>query len=48
MAGEQGVGQLRQDRVVVTDDAVDERLAGGELGDDVGADLLLDRARRPA
>ena len=37
MAGEQGVGELGKDRVVVTDDAVDERLAGGEFGNDVDA-----------
>ena len=47
VSGEQGVGELRHDRVLVADDAVEERLPGSQPGDDVVADLLLDRARLP-
>ena len=47
MAGEQRVRELRHDGVVVTDDAVDERLAGRERTHGVGADLFLDGTRLP-
>ena len=47
VAGEQRVGELRDDGVVVADHAVDERLALGEGARRVGADLVLDRSRHP-
>ena len=48
MAGEQRVLQLRHDRVLVAEHAVEQRLTGGDLGDGVAPDLLLDRHRLPA
>ena len=48
VAGEQRVRELRHDGVLVTDDAVDERLAREQLAHRVGAELLLDRPRHPA
>src|SRR5262249_4465406 len=48
VAGEQRVLELRQHRVVEPDDAVHERLAGGDAGQRVRPDLLLDRPRLPA
>src|SRR5439155_16434063 len=42
LAGEDGVLQLRDDAVVVAADAGEEGLAGGELADQVAAQLGLD------
>ena len=39
---EQRVDELRDDGVVVADDAGKQRLAGLELGDQVGAELVFD------
>ena len=44
VAGEQGPLDLGQDGVVVADDAGEGRLAGAHPGEQVGAELLLDRA----
>ena len=43
VAGEQRVGELRDDGVVVTDHAVDERFALREHAHGVGTELFLDR-----
>ena len=48
MAGEQGVLELRHDGLLVAEHAVEQRLAGGDLGDGVAPDLLLDRDGLPA
>ena len=48
VAGEQGVLELREDGLLVAEDAVEQRLTGGDAGDGVGPDLFLDRARPPA
>jgi hypothetical protein len=45
VAGEDRVHQLRHHRLVVADDAGEQRLAGLELADEVVADFLLDRLR---
>src|SRR5207342_1853519 len=37
-----------QDALVIADDPADDRPAEGEPGEQVGAELGLDRARRPA
>ena len=42
------VDELRDDRVVVADDAGEQRLAGLQLADEVVADFLLDRSRAAA
>ena len=47
VAGEQGVLELRQHRVVEADHPVDERLARRDAGQGVRPDLLLDRPRLP-
>ena len=47
VAGEQRVGELRDNGVVVADDTFDERFAGSECAHRVGADLFLDRSRDP-
>ena len=47
MAGEQGVLELRQHGVLVAEHPVEQRLPGGDAGDRVGPDLLLDGARLP-
>ncbi len=48
MAGEDGVNDLRDDGVVVADDAGEEGLAGGSIGaqagDEIVAELILDAA----
>ena len=44
MLGEDRVDELRDDRVVVADDAREERLAGPELGDQVVAHFVPHRA----
>ena len=48
MAGQQRVLELRHDGGLVAEDAVEQRLAGGDLGHGVAPDLLLDRQRLPA
>ena len=48
LAGQDGVLDSRDDRVVVADDAGEERLLRGQTGEQVGAHLLLDRAGLPA
>ena len=48
MAGQEGVLQLREDGLLVAEHAVEQRLAGGDAGNRVGADLLLDRTRHPS
>ena len=48
VAGEQRVLELRDDGVLVADDAVDERLALRRSRDRVRPHLFLDRARHPA
>jgi len=47
VTGEQGVGELGNDGVLVSDDTLDEQVAVGERGDRVGPELLLDRSRDP-
>ena len=42
--GENGVDELRNDGVVVADDAGKERFSGLQLANEVVADFLLDRA----
>ena len=46
--GEDGVLELRHDGVLVADDAVEQRLAGPDLGHGVAPDLFLDRDGLPA
>ena len=46
--GEEGVLELRHDGLLVADEATEERLAGGDLGHGVAADLVLDRDGLPA
>ena len=48
MPGEQRVLELRHDGVLVAEHAVEQRLAGGDPGDGVAADLLLDRDATPS
>ena len=48
MPRQQRVHELRDDRVVVADDAGKERLAGAQLGDQVLADFFVDGAARHA
>src|SRR5262249_40166728 len=48
VAGEQRVLELRQHGVVEPDDAVHQRLAGGDAGQRVRPDLILDGPRLPA
>ena len=43
---EDGVDDLRDDRVAVADDAGEQLFAGLELADDVAAQLVLDRHGR--
>ena len=43
MARDHRVGQLRQHRVVVADDALEQRLSGAKSGEQVAAHFLLDR-----
>src|SRR5207342_2714109 len=46
--GEEGVLELWHDGLLVTDETAEERLAGGDLGHGVAADLVLDRDGLPA
>ena len=48
VAGEQGVLELRHDRLLVAEHAFEQRLAGGDLGDRVAPDLFLHGRRLPA
>ena len=48
VAAEDGVGQRRNDGVLIADDAGIEFLAVSEEGDKVVGDLLLDGLRSPA
>ena len=48
VAGQQRVLELRQDRVLVAQDPVDQRLAGGDLAGGVAPHLLLDGDGLPA
>ena len=45
VARQDRVDELRDDRLVVADDAGEQRLAGLQLADEVVADFLLDRPR---
>ena len=48
VTGQQGVLQLREDRIVVAEEAAHDRLAGGHADHGVGPDLVLHRPRLPA
>ena len=48
MPGQQGVLELGQHGVVEAEDALHERLAPGDAGGGVAAELLVDRRRLPA
>ena len=48
MAGQDGVLQLREDGLLVAEDALDQGLAGQDAGHGVAPDLLLDRAPIPS
>ena len=48
LAGDDRVLDRGQDALVIADDAADDRPAQGEPGEQVRAELRLDRARRPA
>ena len=48
MARQQGVDELRNDRVVVADDAGEERPPGAQPGDEIVPDFFVDGAMRHA
>ena len=48
LAGEDRVLDGRDDRILVPDDAREERLSDRQTGDQVRAEFLLDRPRAPA